>query len=89
MEFSTLFCAMINPKYAELVNIKNVNFEDLLRYFGYQDAVSQQMEKINRIYSRPKKGMRDNLRLFIRWALAVRNREAVARNIFPFLNPVV
>jgi len=89
IDFSTLFCAMINPKYADLVNIKNVKYEDLLNYFGYHDFIVQQMETINRLYSRPKKVMRDNLRLFIRWALAFRNREAVIGNIFTFLNPVV
>lgn len=88
-EFSTLFQAAINPKYAGLVNIKSVSFEELLKYFGYHDGVSQEMEKIDKIYSRPKKVMKDNLRLFVRWALAFRNREALARDFFAFLNPVV
>ena len=88
-EFSSLFGAMINPRYADLFNIGKVTFMDLLKYFGYQDFIFHQMGNVNKSYSRPKKVMKDNLRLFVRWALGFRNREASIVDIFTFLNPIV
>jgi hypothetical protein len=88
-EFTEVFSAMINPRYASLFNMEKVSFTDLLHYFNYYDEVVEKTGSINSWDRKPKGSMSDHFRLFLRWAIAFRWGEARIRDLFTFMNPLL
>jgi len=88
-EFSSFYSLSVNSDFGRKFQISGVPPLELLDLFGYRESVDHLTAPYFSQLDKPSKTYKDQVRLFLRWMMAVHLKEAKIGDLSCFLNPIL